>query len=176
MSDSNNVTVTFVIFTAVVIIYIIWYFMCTTFFLFWDQCPSAFGFPPWAHYTPFVIFQTCIVRCHTVVHFYSRRRQNNAVFPSGIPSPGPLIFPGLNTHTTPMSATPQVCHLSWQLTAPLCPEQEAEVAVLLIQEGLRRCHQFWQAAHSALLRSAQRNRRLEDRHIFLYWNSCMNAT
>lgn len=121
MSDSNNVTVTFVIFTAVVIIYIIWYFMCTTFFLFWDQCPSAFGFPPWAHYTPFVIFQTCIVRCHTVVHFYSRRRQNNAVFPSGIPSPGPLIFPGLNTHTTPMSATPQVCHLSWQLTASSLP-------------------------------------------------------
>ena len=38
------------------------------------------------------------------------------------------------------------------------------MVVLLIQEGLWRCRQFWQAAHSALLRSAQRNQRLEDRH------------
>lgn len=47
---------------------------------------------------------------------------------------------------------------------PSFPEQEADVAVLSIQDNLRRCRQVWQATRFARLCLAAQNQRLADSH------------
>ena len=47
---------------------------------------------------------------------------------------------------------------------PLFPSQEQEVAVPSVRAHLRRCHAVWRHARAALSRTAQRNRRLADKH------------
>ncbi|KAJ8365317.1 hypothetical protein SKAU_G00141480 [Synaphobranchus kaupii] len=47
---------------------------------------------------------------------------------------------------------------------PLFPDQEAEIAVPSLATHMRRCIKIWRDARAALLRTADRNRRVADRH------------
>uniref|UniRef100_A0A3Q2FFW7 Integrase catalytic domain-containing protein n=1 Tax=Cyprinodon variegatus TaxID=28743 RepID=A0A3Q2FFW7_CYPVA len=47
---------------------------------------------------------------------------------------------------------------------PLFPSQERELAVPSVQHHLRMCHRAWRKTRAALSRTAERNRRLADRH------------
>lgn len=73
---------------------------------------------------------------------------------------GAHTSPGLNMLTILMSSatgmSPFTISLGYQ--PPLFPEQEEEVAVPSVQAYLRQCRSIWKAAHTALLRTASRNR------------------
>ena len=58
--------------------------------------------------------------------------------------------------------TPFEASLGYQ--PPLFPSQESELAVPSVQLHLRRCRKVWREARAALLRTAENNRRIADRH------------
>ena len=58
--------------------------------------------------------------------------------------------------------SPFECSLGYQ--PPLFPAQEDDISVPSVQHHLRRCRKMWKDARSALLRSAEQNRRIADRH------------
>ncbi|XP_038128534.1 uncharacterized protein LOC119774887 [Cyprinodon tularosa] len=61
---------------------------------------------------------------------------------------------------TGLETASQTIHMELaQLTA-----QERELAVPSVQHHLRRCHRVWRRTRAALSRTAERNRRLADRH------------
>lgn len=68
-------------------------------------------------------------------------------------------------NTLPSAATgmsPFECALGY--LPPLFPEQEVEIAVPSVQDHVRRCRNIWRSARSALLRTAERNKHIADKH------------
>jgi hypothetical protein len=53
------------------------------------------------------------------------------------------------------------CSLGYQ--PPLFPAQEDDISVPSVQHHLRRCRRVWKGARTALLHSAEHNRRIADR-------------
>ena len=68
-------------------------------------------------------------------------------------------------NTLPSAATgmsPFECSLGY--LPPLFPQQESEIAVPSVQDHLTRCRNIWKCARTALLRTAEKNRQIADRH------------
>ncbi|KAK7887257.1 hypothetical protein WMY93_026878 [Mugilogobius chulae] len=47
---------------------------------------------------------------------------------------------------------------------PMFPLQEKDIAVPSVKDHMRRCRQIWESSRAALLRTAERNRQIADRH------------
>lgn len=68
-------------------------------------------------------------------------------------------------NSLPSAATgmsPFECSLGY--LPPLFPHQERDIAVPSVKDHLHRCRNIWRSARDALLRTAERNRQIADRH------------